>query len=96
VRHTPGASSFVLNDHGTRDLPGTVSSDGSFMLRPFRGPAGDYTAEDTYDLGRFTAAGFSMRVTTRVFRSQADPPAADCVIVARWAGTKQGAPNVIP
>src|SRR5262245_40328203 len=37
VRHTAGASSFVLSDHGTRDLPGTVNRDGTFTMPQSRG-----------------------------------------------------------
>jgi hypothetical protein len=96
VRHTPGATSLLLNDHGTRDLPGTIQRDGTFQLQPFRGPAGGVDGQDTYDPGRFTTGGFAMRVTTVVFRSQGTPPLADCTVVTQWAGTKQGAPNVIP
>jgi hypothetical protein len=96
VRHSPGATSFVLNDHGTRDLPGTVERSGSFTLQPFEGPAGGVPGRDTYDGGRFTTSGFTVRVTTVVFRSRGTPPAPDCAIVMQWAGSKQGPPNVIP
>jgi len=96
VRHTPGAATLVLNDHGTRDLPGTIAPDAAFQLASYRGPAGGVDGVDTYDPGRFQAGGFAMRVTTRVLSSQGTPPAPDCTIVANWVGTKQGAPNVIP
>ena len=91
VTHTPGASNFVLNDHGTRDLPGTVAPDGSFTLAASRGVVqGTVPALDTFDEGRFTATGFHLRDTTDL---QAEPP---CRIVASWDATKQGTPNVIP
>jgi hypothetical protein len=96
VRQAPGAASLVLNDHGTRDLPGTIAPDGAFQLAPYRGPAGGVDGIDTYDPGRFQVGGFAMRVTTRVLRTQGAPPAPDCTIVTNWAGTKQGPPNVIP
>lgn len=96
VRHTPGAVSFVLNDHGTRDLPGSVAADGTFTLLPFQGAAGGVPGRDTYDGGRFSATGFSLAVRTVVFRTQGTPAAPDCVVTMRWHATKQGAPNVIP
>src|SRR5437899_2696943 len=36
VRHPPGATTFVLNDHGTRDLSGALNRDGTFTLVPQR------------------------------------------------------------
>jgi hypothetical protein len=96
VRHTPGASTIVLNDHGTRDLPGTIASDGSFQLAVYRGPALGVEGVDTYDPGAFRTNGFAMHVTTIVRRSEGSPPQADCTVLADWLGTKQGAPNVIP
>src|SRR5260221_11053088 len=52
VRHTAGASTFVLNDHGTRDLPGTVNRDGTFSLAVSRGLVmGTIDAVDTWDGG---------------------------------------------
>jgi len=96
VRHTPGSTTFVLNDHGTRDLPGSVDRDGTFTLQPFQGPAGGVAGRDTYDGGRFSATGFSVHVTTVAFRSQGTPPAPDCIVVTQWAAVKQGPANVIP
>lgn len=95
VRHTPGAATLVLNDHGTRDLPGSIAPGGAFQLAPFRGPALGVEGVDTYDPGVFRTDGFAVRVTTVVFRSQGTPPLADCTVVVDWAGIKQGAPNVI-
>ena len=96
VRHTPGASTFVLDDHGTRDLPGTVDPTGAFALQPFEGQAGGVPGRDTFENGRFTTSGFAVRVTTVVLRSRDTPPAPDCTVVMQWSGAKQGAPNVIP
>jgi len=94
VRHTPGARAFVLNDHGTRDLPGTVNSDGTFSLEPFRSMVGGAVpAVDTFEGGRFTTAGFGVRVTTDL---EATAGSAACRVVTQWDGAKQGAPNVIP
>jgi hypothetical protein len=94
VRHTPGARAFVLNDHGTRDLPGTVDTDGSFSLEPSRGLVGGVVpAVDTFEGGRFTTAGFGVRVTTDL---EAAAGNAACRVVTQWDGAKQGTPNVIP
>jgi hypothetical protein len=95
VRHTPGATTFVLNDHGTRDLPGTVNRDGTFAIPVSRSVVmGTIDASDTWDGGRFTAAGFEVRATTDLASKPGGGPA--CRVVTMWAATKQGTPNVIP
>ena len=98
VQHTAGGPAFVLNDHGTRDLPGTVGSDGAFDLRPASSIVmGTIPATDTFDGGRFTTTGFTLRDTTVLQRSPvAGAPDAPCRVVALWEGAKQGSPNVIP
>jgi len=98
VAQAAGATDFVLNDHGTRDLPGTLHADGTFDLRPSSSLVmGAIAATDTFAGGRFTVSGFTVRVTTAL---QASPregaPPGPCHVVTDWAGTKQGAPNVIP
>lgn len=95
VRHTPGASTFVLNDHGTRDLPGTVNRDGTFTLPPYRSLVMNaIDAVDTWDNGRFTVSGFELRATTDLASRPGGGPA--CRVVTSWAATKQGVPNTIP
>jgi hypothetical protein len=98
VQHAAGATAFVLNDHGTRDLPGTLHADGTFDLRPSSSLVmNTIPATDTFDQGRFTATGFTLRDTTDLQASPvAGVPAGPCRVVARWDGAKQGAPNVIP
>jgi hypothetical protein len=98
VQHTAGATEFVLNDHGTRDLPGTLRGDGTFDLRPFSSLVmSTIAATDTFDQGRFTTSGFTLRATTDLATSpRADAPAGPCRVVARWDGTRQGGANVIP
>ncbi|HZR25281.1 MAG TPA: hypothetical protein VFA59_16920 [Vicinamibacterales bacterium] len=95
VRHTAGATTFVLNDHGTRDLPGTINSDGTFALAASRSLVmNTINAVDTFDGGRFTTTGFELRDTTDL---DANPNGGGaCRSVATWTGTKSGAPNVIP
>ena len=96
VRHSTGASSFVLVDHGTRELPGTVNRDGSFVLSPDQSLVQNtIAATDTFADGRFSATGFQLRDTTDLAASPVSggPP---CRLVADWVATKDGAPNVIP
>ncbi len=79
---------------GTRDLQGTLQSDGAFQIAAT--PAivhGSIPAVDTFADGRFTAAGFSVRNTTAL---EATPTSGPCTTVVLWEGAKQGAPNVIP
>lgn len=95
VRHTAGATSFVLNDHGTRDLPGAVNRDGTFTLVSQRSTVmGTIGAIDAWDGGRFTVTGFEVRDTTDLDAKPGGGPA--CRVVTNWAATKQGSPNVIP
>jgi hypothetical protein len=98
VRHTAGATAFVLNDHGTRDLPGAVRTDGGFDLQPSSGLVmNTIPARDTFSEGRFNATGFFLRDTTDLDRSPvAGAPAGPCRVVASWTGSKSGPPNVIP
>src|SRR5262245_53472897 len=64
VRQTPGQLTLVLNDHGTRDLPGTLNRDGTFALAPSPGLVmNTIRAVDTFDSGRFTTLGFHVQVT---------------------------------
>jgi hypothetical protein len=95
VRHTAGSTTLVLNDHGTRDLPGTLNRDGTFALAPSRGLVmNTINAVDTFDGGRFSTTGFDLRVTTDLDSTPGGGPA--CRVVTTWAGSKIGAPNVIP
>src|SRR5262249_45683379 len=84
VRHTPGARAFGFNDHGTRDLSGTVNADGTFSFEPSRGFVGGVIfAVDTFEGGRFTTAGFGVRVTTDL---EAAAGSAACRVVTQWDG----------
>jgi len=96
VRHSAGATTFVLNDHGSRDLPGTLSPDGTFTIAPTRALVmGTINAVGTWDGGRFTTAGFDVRETTDLETSPMDggPP---CRVVTAWAAARQGGQNTIP
>ena len=95
VRHTAGASAFVLNDHGTRDLPGTVAANGSFTLANASSVVmNTIPALDVWTGGRFTTQGFEVTDTTELQSTPGGGPA--CRVVATWVATKQGTPNVIP
>jgi hypothetical protein len=94
VQHTPGASTFVLTDHGTRDLPGTVDAGGAFQIPAVTAIVhGSIPAVDTFEGGRFTTQDFSVRSTTDL-QASAEGPA--CRMVLQWEGRKLGDPNVIP
>jgi hypothetical protein len=94
VSHEPGASSFLLTDHGTRTLRGSVSSDGSFQLEASSGIVhGSIPAVDTFSAGRFTATGFHVHDVTEL---SATASSAACRLVEDWDATKVGPPNVIP
>jgi len=96
VRHTAGATTFVLNDHGTRDLSGSLNADGSFTIAPTRGLVmNTINAVDTWDGGRFTTAGFDVRVTTDLETSPVNggPP---CRVITQWAATRVGGQNTVP
>jgi hypothetical protein len=91
VAQTAGQTRFTLT-HGGTSYSGTLSTDGSFRTDPLSvGSAGSVLAIAIE--GRFSARGFDAVVAVGVDKS---PPAADCRYLVRWAGTKQGAPNVIP
>lgn len=95
VRHMVGQTTFVLSDHGTRDLAGTVNRDGTFTLASSRSVVmGTIDAVDTWAAGRFTTSGFELRDTTDLASRPGGGPA--CRVVADWSATKQGSPNVIP
>jgi hypothetical protein len=92
VAQTPGQTRFTLS-HGGTTYNGTLAADGSFRTDSLTvtDAAG---AELTIVIeGRFSVQGFDADVTVGVRRA---PPAQGCRYVVHWAGTKQGAPNVIP
>ena len=97
VAHTPDASTFVLNDHGTRDLPGRINRDGTATLNPSSGLVmGTIAATDTFSAARFTTTGLDVIVTTDLADNPVTLGAGPCRVVTQWHAVKQGAPNVIP
>ena len=93
----PSATTFVLNDHGTRDLSGSLSSNGTFSIAPVQSVVQNtIPATDTFANGQFTVQGFQVRVTTDLQSNPITAGGAACRVVADWTGAKQGAPNIIP
>lgn len=91
VAQTPGETRFTLS-HGGTTYNGTLSADGAFRTDSLT--VTDAGAELTIVVeGRFSVQGFDANVTVGVRRT-ASPQS--CRYVVHWAGTKQGAPNVIP
>lgn len=90
VAQTAGQTRFTLT-HGGTTYSGTLATDGSFRTDSL-------TLNDAGSVltivieGRFVTQGFDGVVSVAVDRSA---PAADCRYTVHWAGTKQGAPNVI-
>ena len=85
VTHTPGDTRFTLT-HGGTTYNGTLSPDGSFRTDSLTVSDSTIVIE-----GRFAVQGFDANVAVSVRRSP-----TNCRYVVHWAGTKQGAPNVIP
>ena len=88
VTHTPGATAVTLT-HASRPFPGSVANDGAFSTTPVTVSAGGTTSSITI-IGTFTITAVEARVDVAV--SAATP----CTYAVRWAGPKDGAPNVIP
>ena len=88
VNHAPGATQLSLT-HAGSTYNGTLSADGSFITQTatqvFNGIS--YQISIT---GQFTATDIDAMVTVLAGRQ---PP---CNFTARWAGPKDGEPNVIP
>jgi hypothetical protein len=88
VSHTPGANALSLT-HAGSTYDGTLASDGTFLTstvtQVFSGISYDISIT-----GEFTETAMDALVTVQAGRQ---PP---CFFTARWAGPKEGDPNVIP
>ena len=84
VTHSAGAARLALTHAGTT-YPGALQADGRFATDPQLVGGSTVRIE-----GRFTTTGLDASVTVDVQGS------APCRYVTRWAGTKQGPPNVLP
>lgn len=90
VSHVPDALGVTLTHVGNA-YTGMVQRDGSFAT----GPRAVGEPAETHTLtiaGRFSTSGFEATVTADVSRNGSPV----CSYVVSWAGTKDGAPNVIP
>jgi hypothetical protein len=88
VNHQPGATTLSLT-HAGSSYSGTLAADGSFSTSPVTQFFGgiSYTISIT---GQFSTTAIDALVHVEAARQ---PP---CAFIARWAGPKDGDPNVIP
>lgn len=88
IARTPTGARFVLNDHGTRNMSGTVGTDGAFEIPRSESIVMEKIhAADTFSQGRFDQAGFSMTVTTDL-DANPDGKGGPCRMVTAWRGTR--------
>jgi hypothetical protein len=90
VAHAPGATTLTVT-HAGNDYVGAVQRNGAFTTSPkvFNGPGETQTFTIA---GTFSATAIDALVTASVQRTTG----ANCQYLVRWAGPKQGGPNVIP
>jgi len=91
VEQQPGKADFVLT-HAGNQFNGTLQLDAAFTTDPLILHSG----RDSYTVtvqGTFTPTGFDAQTTVAVQQVQAPQ---NCEYRVHWAGTKQGAPNVLP
>jgi hypothetical protein len=90
VTHSAGANTLTLT-HAGNSYTGTVQRNGSFSTTPKAVGGGAETHTLTI-VGTFTTTAIDATVTAVVQRTGQ----ANCQYTVKWAGPKQGAPNVIP
>ena len=90
VTHTPGSTTLTLT-HAGNSYAGTVQRSGSFTTTPKAVGGGAETHTLTIN-GTFTTTAIDATVSAVVQRTGS----ANCQYTVKWAGPKQGAPNVIP
>jgi len=90
VAHTPGATTLTLT-HAGNSYTGTVQRTGAFSTTPKAVGGGNETHTLTI-AGTFTTTAIDATVTANVQRTGS----ANCQYTVKWAGPKQGGPNVIP
>ena len=88
VDHTPGATDLALVHAGSR-YAGTLAADGRFTTPPVTQVFGGISYRLSIT-GQFSTTAIDALVTVEADRT---PP---CTFSARWAGPKDGSPNVIP
>lgn len=90
VTHTPGATALTLT-HAGNVYTGTVQRTGAFATTPKAITAGTETHTLTI-AGTFSTTAVDATVSVDVQRQGS----TNCQYSVKWAGPKQGAPNVIP
>ena len=90
VTHTPGATTLTLT-HAGNSYSGTVQRSGAFSTTPKAVGSGSEIHTLTI-AGTFSTTAIDATVTADVQRTGS----ANCQYTVKWAGAKQGAPNVIP
>lgn len=90
VTHTPAATTLTLT-HAGNAYSGTVQRNGAFATTPKPVTAGTETHTLTIT-GTFTTTAIDATVAVVVQRAGAP----NCDYTVKWAGAKQGTPNVIP
>jgi len=90
VAHTPGASTLTLT-HASNTYSGTVQRNGTFATTP-KAVGGGSEIHTLTITGTFTATAIDATVSAEVQRTGS----ANCTYTVKWAGAKQGGPNVIP
>jgi hypothetical protein len=90
VAHSAGATTLTLT-HASNTYAGTVQRNGSFSTTPKAVGGGGETHTLTI-AGAFTTTAIDATVTAVVQRTGQ----AECTYTVKWAGPKQGTPNVIP
>lgn len=88
IARTPTGQRFVLNDHGTRNLFGSVDEQGRFTLDSQTSLVMDrIQATDTFSGGQFNEQGFVLLVVTTL---DANPyrEGGACRITTRWRATR--------
>ena len=88
VNHEPGATALSLT-HAGSTYNGTLASDGSFITSTVTQVFGAISYDISIN-GEFSETAMDALVTVQAGRQ---PP---CFFTARWAGPKNGDPNVIP
>ena len=90
VTHTVGATTLTLT-HAGNSYTGTVQRNGSFVTTAKAVGGGAETHTLTI-AGTFSTTAIDATVTAVVQRTGQ----AECTYTVKWAGPKQGSPNVIP
>ena len=90
VAHTAGATTLTLT-HAGNSYAGTVQRNGAFVTTAKAVGGGAETHTLTI-AGTFSTTAIDATVTAVVQRTGS----ANCQYTVKWAGPKQGGPNVIP